>query len=63
MPHPTQPYPVEGGFVLAVPWGRAINPITGTNWEGVGVVPDVAVPADEALETAHRLALERLGRE
>lgn len=61
--HPVQPYPIDGGFVLNVPWGRAINPITGTNWEGVGVIPDVAVPAEEALETAHRLALERLGRE
>ena len=49
--------------MLNVPWGRAINPITGTNWEGIGVVPDVYAPADEALETAHRLALERLGRE
>ncbi|MEO8182770.1 MAG: S41 family peptidase [Deltaproteobacteria bacterium] len=60
--HPTQPYPVAGGFVLMVPWGESISPITGTNWEGIGVVPDVATPADEALETAHRLALEQLGR-
>jgi hypothetical protein len=29
--------------------------------EGIGVVPDVDVPADEALETAQRRALERLG--
>ena len=58
--HPTQPYPVEGGFVLQVPWGQSINPITGTNWEGIGVLPDVEVPADEALEAAHHLALERL---
>lgn len=60
--HPTQPYPIAGGFVLRVPWGRAINPITGTNWEGIGVIPDVSAPADEALEAAHRLALEQLGR-
>jgi hypothetical protein len=60
--HPSQPYPVAGGFVLQVPWGRSINPITGTNWEGIGVVPDVSVPLDQALETAHRRALERLGR-
>jgi hypothetical protein len=61
--HPTQPYPVAGGFVLMVPWGESISPITGTNWEGIGVIPDVPVPADEALETAHRLAIERLGVE
>jgi C-terminal processing protease CtpA/Prc len=39
-----------------IPSGRAINPITGTNWEGTGVTPDVAVPAGDALETALRLA-------
>ncbi|MEY2935268.1 MAG: hypothetical protein RL033_6017 [Pseudomonadota bacterium] len=60
--HPTGPYRVDGGFVLNVPWGRSVNPITGTNWEGIGVVPDVFVAADDALETAHQLALERLGQ-
>lgn len=35
-----------------LPWGRAVNPVTGTNWEGVGVQPDVPVPADQALERA-----------
>jgi hypothetical protein len=43
-----------------VPFGRAVNPITGTNWEGVGVIPDVAVPSEEALETAHIMALQEL---
>ena len=33
--------------------------ITGTHWEGIGVVPDVKVPAAEALARAHRLALGR----
>lgn len=41
-----------------VPTGRAINPITKTNWEGVGVKPDVAVPAADALDVAHRLATQ-----
>lgn len=44
------------GLAVFVPSGRAINPITKTNWEGVGVKPDVAVDADSALVTAHRLA-------
>lgn len=60
--HPTWPYPVPGGFVLSVPFAQSINPITGTNWEGIGVIPDVYAPAEEALETAHRLALEKLRR-
>ena len=45
-----------------VPTGRAINPITRTNWEGTGVLPDVAVPADDALRVAQvRLLQKRIG--
>ena len=43
---------------LFVPIAREINPITKTNWEGVGVQPDIAVPAGDALDIAHRLAVE-----
>ena len=43
--------------------GRAVNPITNTNWEGVGVKPDVAVPAHEALRTAHVHAIEQLQKQ
>ena len=61
-----------GGFISAtphfhvfVPTGRAINPITSTNWEGTGVEPDVRVPQADALNAAYRLALgtvlEKLG--
>jgi hypothetical protein len=39
--------------------GRAINPISKTNREGTGVAPDVSVPADKALNTAHLMALEK----
>jgi len=42
----------EAMVTVKVPYGRAINPITGTNWEGKGVEPDVAVPAEEALIAA-----------
>lgn len=50
----------ELGVEVSLPFGRAVNPITGTNWEGTGVDPHVSVPAAEALETAHREALKKL---
>jgi hypothetical protein len=49
--------PLAAGLTMFIPGGRARNPITGTNWEGVGVVPDVAVSSENAL----KVALERLG--
>lgn len=58
--NPGGPAALAHGFVAFVPTGRAINPITGTNWEGVGVKPDVAVPAAEALKTAHASALKAI---
>jgi len=45
---------------MQIPFGRAINPVTGTNWEGVGVEPDRQVPVEQALDVAHLDALEKL---
>jgi hypothetical protein len=45
------------GFTLFVPEGRTYNPLTGQDWEGVGIVPDVAVQPEDAL----RVALIRAG--
>ncbi len=45
-------------FTLKIPQGRAVNPITKTNWEGVGVIPHVEVPSDQAKEKAHQLAIK-----
>ena len=44
------------GFFAVVPTGRAENPITHTNWEGVGVGPDVEASSDLAEATAYALA-------
>lgn len=49
-------------FTVFVPSGRAISPITGTNWEGTGVQPDIAVSASDALVTAQQKALEKLAQ-
>jgi C-terminal processing protease CtpA/Prc len=58
--HPGGPRPINDHFVIFMPSGRAVNPITKTNWEGTGVKPDVEAPADQALQTAHLLALNKL---
>lgn len=47
-------------LVMFVAEARVTSPRSGQNWQGVGVVPDVEVPAAKALETAHLLALEEL---
>ena len=54
--HPGAVRTLNDRFAIFVPTGRAVNPVTGTNWEGTGVAPDVDVPAEEALERALALA-------
>jgi len=54
--NPGRGFPLPYNLTVFVPTGRAINPITKTNWEGVGVKPDVAVDADRALDVALGLA-------
>ncbi len=58
--HPTGTRIVQHDFVLRVPYARAINPVSKTNWEGTGVTPDIAVPAAEAFDQAYALAVEKL---
>jgi hypothetical protein len=58
--HPVTKEVVQDHFDVRLPYGRPINPITQGNWEGTGVEPHLAVPAEEALKTAHIHALGRL---
>jgi len=53
---------VDDRFRLMIPIARPINPVTKTNWEGTGVVPDVNAPAAQALDVARELAAEELRR-
>jgi retinol-binding protein 3 len=46
-------------FGAFIPTGRAISPITKTNWEGTGVEPDIKVPKEQALKTAYLMALNK----
>lgn len=58
--HPTDAFPITPTLEITVPIARSINPVTGTNWEGTGVEPDVAVPAEQAYPVAYRMALEHV---
>jgi Peptidase family S41 len=53
-------FPIAPQFVLSVSYNRPINSISGTNWEGVGVKPDISVVAYNALPAAEAAALDRL---
>ena len=50
--HPGGTVPIGRYLTAFIPSGRAINPITKTNWEGTGIVPEIAVPRDRALDAA-----------
>lgn len=58
--NPGREFRVNEHFMIFVPMGRAINPTTGTNWEGTGVKPDIPTPFAQALKTAHLAALRKL---
>ncbi len=57
--HPVSGHRIDDHFMIGVPFARAINPISKTNWEGTGVEPDVKVPAADALTTAQKLRAEK----
>ena len=58
--NPGAPIAVDGDLVAFISTGQSINPITHGNWEGVGVKPDVATPADRALDIANARILREI---
>ena len=58
--HPGGSFRLSDHFGAFISTGRAISPITKTNWEGVGVKPHIPVPKEKALKTAHITALKEL---
>ncbi|MFK7923102.1 MAG: S41 family peptidase [Bacteroidia bacterium] len=54
--NPGNTMPINENLSVFIPTGKAINPITKTNWEGVGVVPEVETSLEEAFEKTHTLA-------
>ncbi len=60
--HPTRYFPLDHDFGIGIPFARTINTVTKTNWEGVGVQPDIKMVADDALEKAKELAIEEASK-
>ncbi|WP_425251487.1 S41 family peptidase [Janthinobacterium sp. NFX145] len=58
--NPVSWYNLGQDIIVAIPTARTINVVTKTNWEHVGVKPDIAVPAAQALQTAHVAILRKL---
>jgi len=58
--HPTRGFPISRAVHIDIPFARSVNPITGTNWQGTGVIPDVAVPEAEAYDVAYGKALRHV---
>lgn len=50
--HPVEIFPLTDHLEATVPTARSVNALTGTNWEQVGVVPDIECDADSALDRA-----------
>lgn len=59
--HPVRGVKIDDRVVASVPFMRACNPVSKTNWEGVGIQPDEPTKADEALDRAVELAKKALG--
>ena len=58
--HPGASYRLHSHFQVFIPIGRVIDPITQKDWEGSGVAPDISISPEQALQVAHRLALESI---
>jgi len=58
--HPTRGFPISAAVHIGIPFARSVNPVTGTNWQGTGVVPDVPADAGQAYDVAYAKALRHV---
>lgn len=56
--HAREGFPVHPHLEATISVAVSVNPVTGRNWEGTGVTPDIEASADQARDTAYRLALQ-----
>ncbi|MDP3802926.1 MAG: S41 family peptidase [Phenylobacterium sp.] len=56
--HPVGRVPIDDRFMLQVPIGQIRDPVNGQDFEGVGVTPDLVVPASDALLAAQKFLLQ-----
>lgn len=58
--HPIDRKVLPNGFSVNIPFGEVKDPITNLDFEGKGVLPDVLCKSEEAVNTSHILALQKL---
>lgn len=58
--HASRSFYLDDHFFAMIPNILTVSPITHADWEGTGVRPDVAVPADQALVLAQLMAIKPL---
>ena len=58
--HPNKVYTVNDKMLLYVPIARVVNPITKTNWENTGVIPNEQSDYKTALTDGHLFILRKL---
>jgi hypothetical protein len=56
--HGAEFHHLPSGCDVLISYSAPTNPITGGNWEAVGVQPDIAAPEASALRVAHGAALQ-----
>jgi len=58
--HAREGFRVHPHLEATISVAEAVNPKTGGNWEGTGVVPDIQATAGQARDTAYKLALQNV---
>jgi hypothetical protein len=58
--NPGSSFTIGRGFSIFISVGLVTNGVTGTNWEGVGVTPEIVAGYDQTVRVAHRAALDAL---